>query len=341
MNEVKYKDRKYLSKYDLDIQLFRRFNLEVEDVIPIRKVYIASTENGQKVLKKIDYPIQDLEFINKVVEYLKENNFNRVFSFEKGKDEKIYTNWRGDLYCVMDLIEGRECQYSNPIDVGIASKAIGELHLAGKGFKCSLQERNGHGKIIDKFYSRLEEMQFFKKAVLLYKNKNDFDKIFLDNVKYYEQQINNSIKILKESDYFDLCKEDDKITLCHHDLAHHNILINDEKAYFIDFDYALIDLKVHDLCNFINKAIKDFAFDMKKAEAIINDYCSVNSLDKRELKVLYGMLAFPQDFYSITTDYYGKRKSWDEEVFLRRLIKKVGYKEDREEFLEKFRIYIQ
>ncbi len=63
---------------------------------------------------------------------------------------------------------------------------------------------------------------------------------------------------MKQSEYYNLCKEKEKIVFCHHDLAHHNILINKEEVYFLDFDYAVIDLKVHDICNFINKAIKNF-----------------------------------------------------------------------------------
>lgn len=340
MREDRYRDRKYLSKYDLDVELFERFNLEVADVIPVRKVYIISTNKGNKVLKKIDYDIKELEFIGQIVEHFKCNKFNRIFNFEKTKDGKIFTQWRENIYCLMDLVEGKECQFSNEIDVGIAAKAIGEFHLASKGFKCTLNENNNCGRMINKFNKRLEEIRFFKELVLQYENKNVFDEIFLENADYCEQQIKNSINILEQSAYYDLCEEEDKIVLCHHDLAHHNILINDNQAYFLDFDYAIIDLKVHDLCNFINKAIKDFGFDIEKAKAIINNYCSVNSLDNRELKVLYGMLAFPQDFYSIARDYYFKKKNWDEQVFIRRLIKKVGYKEDREEFLEEFKKYI-
>jgi CotS family spore coat protein len=337
MREDRYKDRKYLSKYDLDVDLFGRFNLEVEDVVPIRKVYIISTNKGNKVLKKIDYDTKELEFIGEIVEHLKHNNFNRTFNFVKTKDGKIFAQWRENIYCVMDLVEGRECQFSNEIDVSIAAKGIAEFHLASNGFKCSLNEKNNCGRIIKKFNKRLQKMRFFKKIVLQYENKNIFDEIFLDNVDYYEEQIKNSIDILEQSLYYNLCEEEDKIVLCHHDLAHHNIFINDNKAYFLDFDYAIIDLKIHDLCNFINKAIKDFGFDMKKAEAIINNYCSINSLDNRELKVLYGMLAFPEDFYSIVRDYYFKKKNWQKEVFIRRLIKKVGYREDREEFLEEIK----
>ena len=49
------------------------------------------------------------------------------------------------------------------------------------------------------------------------------------------------------------------------------------------------------------------------------------------------MLTFPEDFYTISKDYYTRRKDWDESVFLDRLKRKSNYKEDRQEFLEKFK----
>lgn len=171
----------------------------------------------------------------------------------------------------------------------------------------------------------------------MHEYKSEFDKIFLENVNYHMTEMKKSIDLLEKSYFYKLCSEEDKIVLCHHDLAYHNILINNEEAYFIDFDYAIIDLKVHDLCNFISKVIKNFAFDTEKAASIVYDYCTTNSLDKRELHVLYGMLYFPEDFYSISRDYYTKRKDWEEEVFLDRLNKKVEYKEDRCEFFDEFK----
>lgn len=336
MLEGRYLDKRYLTKYDLSVELFESFDLKVSDLVPIRNVFVLSTNKGEKILKRIDYSLENLNFINRALKYVKKN-FNRVLDFTELKDNKICIEWKKELYCVMDLVPGRECDFCNPVDVKIASEGLAELHKASIGFKSSEVNKNKSGKAIDCFERRLQEMEFFKSLANLHEYKSDFDKIFLENYEEHVAQIRESIDILKNSDYYDLSKEQDKIVLCHNDLAYHNILINEEKAYFVDFDYSVIDLKVHDLCNFISKAIKNFAFDIEKAASILTDYQGSNSLDKRELRVLYGMLYFPEDFYSISRDYYTKRKDWEEEVFLDRLIKKVSYKEERLEFLEEFK----
>lgn len=336
MLDGRYRDKKYLSKYDLSVELFDRFNLKVNDVVPIRHVYILATDKGEKILKRVEYSKEELKFISSAIKYIK-NKFSRVLDFVKTVDGDVFTIWNNDMYCVMDLVPGRECDFNNPIDVSIAAKGLGELHRASEGFRDTKSNKYLAGKTIDIFKRRLQETEFFKNIANMHEYKSEFDKIFLENVNYHMNEMKKSIELLEKSNFYKLCSEEDKIVLCHHDLAYHNILINNEEAYFIDFDYAIIDLKVHDLCNFISKVIKNFAFDIEKATSIVYDYCTTNSLDKRELDVLYGMLYFPEDFYSISRDYYTKRKDWEEEVFLDRLNKKIEYKEDRYEFLDVFK----
>lgn len=332
----RYKEKTYLAKYDLCVELFSRFNLTVYDVLPIRSVYMASTNKGDKILKRVEYTKEELKFIYSALSYIR-NRFTRIMNFVKDVEGEICTIWDGNMYCVLDVVEGEDCNFSNPVDLSIAARGLGELHLASEGFKSNVYNKYNNGKLIDTFTRRIQEMEFFKSIAFIHENKTEFDEIFINSVDYYIEQIKKSINMLQKSYYYKLCSEEDKIVVCHHDLAYHNILIKNEEAYFIDFDYAIIDLKVHDLCNLINKVVKNFAFDIEKANTIIENYCIKNTLNKRELEVLHAMLTFPEDFYSISKDYYTKRKDWEEEVFLDRLKRKSGYREDREEFLQKFK----
>lgn len=335
MLESKYRDKRYLSKYDLSIDLFDNFDFKVTDVIPVRNVFILCTDKGDKILKKIEYSIEELHFIYSAAKYVS-RKFNRILNFNKTRDGNIYVSYDKDIYCVMDLVQGRECDFNNCIDLSIASRGLGEFHKASEGFRHSFTAKDQRGKLIENFRRRLSEMDFFESIANIHENKSEFDSIFLENLPYHRQQMEKSIEALNKSSYLKLCSEEDKVVLCHNDLAHHNILIYGEAAYFIDFDYSVIDLKVHDLCNFINKVVKSFAFDIEKARSILIDYGSQNSLDKREVEVLYDLLMFPEDFYSISKDYYTRRKDWEEEVFLGKLKRKIESREDRQEFLNDF-----
>lgn len=322
--------------YNLDVKLFEEFDLEIFDIMPLRKAFLISTNKGDKILKKINCTIDEFNFIISGVEYIKKN-FTRVLNFMKTKDGKYYYINKGNLYCIMDMIDGKECEFSNPVDLSIAAYGLGELHKAAEGFKSSLQIKNNCGTLIESLIRKKDEMNFFKKISNLYEEKNEFDDIFIKNVDYNIEKINESVDILKKSQYLKLCSEEDKAVLCHHDLAHHNIIIKENKAYFIDFDYSIIDLKVHDLCNFISKVVKNFDYDINNAFVIMDNYCKVNSLNKSEVEVLYGILSFPEDFYAISRDYYSRRKDWQQEVFVSRLGKKILSEESRIEFLNEFK----
>ena len=332
---VRYREKKYLSRYDLYVDLFKQFGLKVTDLVPLRNVYLLFTDKGQKILKKVEYSKENLQFIYEAVEYIR-RSFDRVISFNKTLSGEIYAIFNGELYCVMDVAQGREAEFSNPIDVSIAVKSIAEMHKASEGYRCNYTEKCIAGRAIDNFKRRLEELSFFKKLALLHEYKSSFDEVFLTYVDSYIKEIEENIKFISSTPYLKLCSEEDKKVICHHDLANHNILILDDKAFFIDFDFAMVDLRVHDLCNFINKAVKNFAFDLDKANSIVEQYSAINPLDKRELEVLKAFLSFPEDFYNISKDYYARRKEWEEETFLDRLLRKLEYKEDREEFLSKF-----
>jgi CotS family spore coat protein len=336
MFEIKYKDKPMLTEYDLNVELFNRYNIKVKDIVPVRNVFIVRTNKGDKILKKINYGVDELQFIYEAIKYIK-NNFKRVVDFEKVETGEVYLKWENEIYCLMDFLEGRECEFSNPVDVAIAARGIGEFHKASEGFTYENGVKNNCGKTIKCFRKRLQEIEFFKSIVSKYDNKNKFDELFLKNVDLYLNKIENCINIMEKTQYYDLYKDKDKIAFCHHDLAHHNIIINNEEAYFIDYDYSIIDLKVHDLCNFINKVIKNSAYDIGRCELIINQYNSTNTLQNSEMQVLYGLMTFPQRFYEIARDYYTRRKNWDEEVFFDKLKTRLELEEDNVEFLTAFK----
>ena len=338
MLDLGYLDKNYLSKYDLDVKLFDKFNIKVYDVMPLRKEYILVTNSGNKVLKKIDYTLEEFQFINNALNYIKDN-FNRIIEFEKTLDDKIYQEWKGEIYCLMNMVEGKECDFSNAIDLGIAARGIGELHKASEGFRYKNSSKYICGNLITDLNRKKEEMLFLKKMANLYENKREFDNIFLKHVDIYIEKIENSIALLNKNLYYKLCSEEDKIALCHQNLDNHNIVIKDNKAYFIDFDFAVIDLKIHDICNFINKVAKKFSFDIEKANIIIKNYSLTNTLSNNDLNILFSMLTFPENFYEISKDYYTRRKEWEEQVFISKLNRKIKLEEDRVNFLENFYNY--
>ncbi|GFZ31349.1 spore coat protein [Clostridium zeae] len=346
MLKLKYGDKKYLCEYDLNIELFNKFSIEVADLVPVRSVFVLETSKGKKILKKIDYSIDRLNFISQSLEFIK-NTFNRALTIDIAADGNRYVLWDGGVYTLLDLIEGRECAFSNIVDLSISARDLAVMHKSSIGIIKNINGKVNTSYSLDQkditlgnlegyFKYSLSDIKKLKEQVISYRHKNEFDKLFLNEVDYYIDEVKECVELLKDSKYNDLCKEEDKIVVCHGDLAHHNILIKDEEAYFIDFDYCSIDLRVKDIAQLVTKAIKNFAYDMDKFNTIIDAYTSVLNLSKEEYKLLYILLKFPSDFYTAVSDYYYKNKDWDEDVFLARFTNKLEFREDREEFLKEF-----
>lgn len=343
MEQSRYRDKAYLVTYELTTDIFDAYNIKVDDILPIRSVYIIYTDVGVKILKKVDYSLEELDFINSVVRHIANNGYSYVVSFMETVDGNYYIKREDGLYAVLNLVEGREADFQNPLDISLVAKALCRLHKSTHGIKHVIDRRNNLYKWIPTFKKRAEELLKFKEIAELHEIKSDFDSLFLKYVDMYHEGAVKSGELLKASGYERLCAEAVEVqNVCHHDLAYHNILIDDESnVYFVDFDYCIQDIRVHDIANLIVKSIKHCNWDSEKAWSIIQNYSAIDKLGLDELEVLYAFLTFPQDFYEISRQYYMKTKNWDEEDFLSRLEKKSAYYDDRKNFLENFQSIIK
>lgn len=339
MKKIKYAHKNTLCEYDLSLDFFKELGIKINDVVPLRKVFLLYTDEGNKILKKVNYDIDRINIISDSLDYIKKK-YNNVISFDKLKNSLNYIQWKGNLYVVMDLLQGREATFSNPIEIELCAENLAMLHNASNGLKEYLEKKYSKNmmdiSLKDKFTMSYDNLCNLKEMVSKYKYKNQFDTLFMENVDKYLDEIVNVNNKLEKSSYISLRNMEDKISICHNDLAYHNFLINDRDVNILDFDFMTIDLRVIDIADFILKSIKNVAFDINKMILEINSYEKINKLSLEEKEVLGILIEFPRDFYSIVDDYYNKRKSWDYDVFLNRLLGKLDNESFRYEFLETY-----
>ncbi|MEG2291570.1 MAG: CotS family spore coat protein [Clostridium sp.] len=336
--ETRFSHKEWLSRYSLDVDLLDNYDFLVTDVIPLRKVFVLVTDRGNKILKKVHYEEEDIRFIKSGMEYMKNNGFNRIMNFIVNKNGHIITKWKESTYVVMELIEGRECEYNNPLDIAIAVNGLSDMHNASKGISFSSKsKRYMPFKAIDNYRDKFEDLQRLKERAISYENKNEFHDIFLRYVDGFLEDMKKSIDIMEKSTYLEMCNYNENFILCHGDLAYHNIIIEDNKSYFIDFDYSTVDLRVNDICNIINKVTKNSCYDFNILKLIIDEYNKDVPLGRDEYEVLYGMLSFPTEFYSIAKDYFYRKKLWKYETYLYKIKKKVQDIDERQEMIENFK----
>lgn len=116
MNRFRYIDKKILCSYDLSEAFFNKLGVEVYDIIPLRKVFVLFTNKGKKILKSINSSKERIRFIDKILNIIKQND-KYILQYCKNSENHIVTNWKGKSYVLLDMIDGREASFTNPLEV--------------------------------------------------------------------------------------------------------------------------------------------------------------------------------------------------------------------------------
>lgn len=336
MNKNRYVDKSILCEFELDEGLFNELNLKVEDIVPLRKVFVLFTDKGKKILKLCTLEDKKINFIDNALEYVCANDPN-ILKYCRNCRGEIVTKWNNKKYVVLNMIEGREASYTNPIDIEGCVAAVAKMHEASKGIIDYLAKKNINqekiNNVIDEYVKDYDIILEIEKMVNKYKYKSEFDKLFLNTVGEAQRQMNRAIDKLMKSDYEELIKNKDKMVLCHNDLAHHNFIIDGEHISLIDFDYCNINTRAMDIANFTGKVIKNLAYDKEMVKTILNEYKKISKVSNEEIEVAMDLIAYPKDFVTISKLYYFKQKPWEEDVFINRFKTKLDIEDFRKEFL--------
>lgn len=344
MVRVKYEDKKFLCKYDLSKSFFDKLGLDILDITPLRKVYILNTTSGKKLLKKVDYGEDRIKFIGESLDYVNKN-FPYIMKMNRLQENQNYIKWKNEIYIVMDLIEGREASVSNPLEVEMCSEALARMHKASQMIEDNLESRSIPIKRSNNLFNYYKEIKDdlikIKEWVSGYTYKNEFDKLFLENCDRYIEEISKVNEMIWVSGYRNLLMDKELNCLCHNDLANHNFVINENKVNLIDFDYSTVGLRTLDIADFLLKWIKNSVFDIKKGELALKSYSNIFKITDEEYKLIYILMSFPRDIYSIIKSYYHKSKEWEEEVFIHRFTTKLENDVFRIKFLDDYKRFYE
>ena len=185
MVKTRYVDKGILCEYEFKEEFIDLLGIKITDVIPLRKVFVLFTDKGKKVLKITDSSKERIDFIDKALKII-DKKYPRVLKYTRNIDDEIITLWKDKQYVLLDMVEGREAAFTNPVEVELCSKAIAEMHIASKNLIEELSEeeiKNNSGKNLikkmeDEYYTLIQ----LQKVVGKYKYKNEFDDLFLKNV---------------------------------------------------------------------------------------------------------------------------------------------------------------
>lgn len=325
----------------MDIRLIaEQYGFKVNSSEEIKSICRLETENGTKCLKKAHMSPEYFMFINSAINYLIDRGFKGVVPYVPTADGRPCIQDGKYVYYVTEWIDSRECKFKVPEDLKKAIRTAAELHKASEGYvpPAGSNPRVYYSKWPEKFEHKCIQLLEFSKSIEEKEYIDDFDEIYAKYLYYYWQQGKKSIEMLKASPYFEISRlSAEKGEICHHDMANHNFLITyDNRVFLIDFDYCIMDTRLHDISSLVIRNMRYGIWDIEKANFILEQYDRVYPISSKELQVIKAFMTFPQDFWQIGLQYYVEKQPWTMVYFLTRLNRIVDDKDIREKFLEDF-----
>lgn len=312
------------------------YGINVTGVEKVKNVFKITSGNENYCLKIIKYEEGHFLYILGAMEHLKEAGFKGILDIIRTKSGAKYIKMNTCFAYLNKWIDARQCNYDNPVDLIEAAKTLANLHILSKGFKPRefMKPRIYYGKWNENFSTRIKEIYDFKRKIEDKDIKSEFDNTYYNAIESEINAANMSIQRINESKYMELSKTSEEIgEFCHHDYAHHNLLIDKDGIKVIDFDYCILDTHLHDLASLIIRKMKNSGFNENDCNLILNTYGSINEVTSEDVKVIASLLTFPQEFWQIGIQYYWENQPWKEDYFNKKLKKTLDDFEIRMEFL--------
>ena len=319
-----------------------KYNIKVNALEKIKNVYKVKASDKDYCLKVIKYNINHFLFIIGAIKHLQNNGFEKIPEIIKTINGTDFIKLENNHAYLTPWVNARESNYDNPIDIRTATCKLAELHNKSVGFQVdvNMQPRIGWFKWIENYITRSNEILDFKRRIENKTNMSEFDYLYLDAMDEELEICERAVMDLNESKYFEKMQwEMSKRGFCHHDYAHHNVLIEaNGQVDIIDFDYCMLDSHIHDLSSLMVRRMKNGKWDMKNALFILEAYNSIYNLDKDDIPIMAAFMEFPQDYWQIGIQYYWECQPWGEEYFINKLRKLLEDRMEREDFIEEFRM---
>lgn len=318
-----------------------KYSLYINNIEKIKNVYRIETENEMYCLKVINYDFKHFLFIIGAIKHLQSNGFQNIPLIIGTIDNKEYIEVDNKYAYLTPWLNARQCNYDNPVEIKLCASKLAELHIKSLNFKVTpdMKPRIAWLKWIETFKTRESEILDFKRRINEKQCKTEFDMNYLGMLEGELLRSNRSICNLCKSEYVSKMKEEIKHRgLCHHDYAHHNVLIEKSGSVsIIDFDYCILDTHLHDLSSLLIRRMKNGKWSTENALFIMDTYDAINPIYKSDIAVMAAFMEFPQDYWQRGIQYYWEQKEWGEEFFLRKLQKIYEDRGERQVFIDKFR----
>lgn len=317
-----------------------RYCIKVIDVEKVKNTFKIKSDDGDYCIKIIKYEFAHFNFILSAIKHLQKRGFKKIPEIIKTKDNTDFIKIDNNYAYLTSWIPSRLSNYDDINELARVTKKLGELHRCSEGFILNkyMNPRIGWFSWINVFETRCNEILDFKNRINQKAYKSRVDEIYLSAIDAELYRGKRAIEDLKSEKYMNIMeKQVMKRGFCHHDFAHHNILIDtNEEINIIDFDYCILDSNLHDLSSLMIRTMKGGNWNSDTANLILNNYSKSNNIYDEELNLMKSFIRFPQEFWQRGLQCYWEQQPWGDEFLGNKILKYLDDADEREAFLEEF-----
>lgn len=326
-----------LKRHDLMLLVESLYGLKVKNMQEGSRGILVYTDKGIKRLKSTKSDEAKILFAASAYEHIYNNGFSEISCINRNLNGSYHMRYDKYNYILQDFTKGRVYEIETGEDAAVVGKALAKLHKAGERFVpvTGSRARVDWGKWMGKFKANSISMNRHKDTIRLKEKNNASDRIFMENIDEFLDNMQCAYTLLKENRYLDKVRQSMECNqITHSEFKKHAILQEEsEKIFITNFEECS-----YDICEFdIATLLESFSGKNKVelAAAATEAYSSVKPLDECSIRIIKAFLLCPKRFYKVAEGAYGRRKNCNETELVRKFESSIR-KEKRKEEIIKF-----
>lgn len=315
---------------DRAIGLLEQYEIEVLRTRKGRGAILCDTDKGLLIFKEYTGNGRKAEIQNRLLQHIGEAGSVQTEQIIPTKEGALFVKDNdGISYILKTYKEGRECNIYDRAECLEAVKLLSGLH------RCMELGAAGPERFfIEKEYEKHNrELKRVRKYLKQRGQKTRFEIRLTDSFDYFLEQALTVTEEWKTYAGAGNPIETDKVSFCHGDYQHHNIIWDGREWFLINFEKCMADSPVRDLYLFMRKLLEKSRWSVSLGRDLIEAYQSQYPISAFEQIDLYYRLSYPEKFWKIVNFYFNSGKAWIPERNGEKLEKLVAQETEKQKFL--------
>ncbi|ONI42335.1 hypothetical protein AN639_12695 [Candidatus Epulonipiscium fishelsonii] len=313
-------------------ELINQYDLNVKKHSYNRGNYYITTFEEQYILRKVNMPEEQIWFIYEAINYLRDNNFNKVSTLHLTKKKLPYSMTKGQMYILQTYKEGQEIDFKEIEDSRGVVKLLAEFHKTGTDFntKYRKSETVEIKDIYENFTKRSKESAMIKKNIVNISQKTPFEVMFLKDYKVYNDLQKMAISCIDLQTSIEVTNQARlRKTLVHNDYNYHSATKIGDEYYILGIDNCTYSLQILDLSNILTKIMQKNKWDIILLKSLINIYEEIRPIQPQEKNILKANLIFPIKYSGICNKFLQSKRRNNYTMFEVKWLNMLEYQEEQ------------